>query len=61
MTKHLADHRNAAGAGRLKHFLRIARDRSDAAWRSVWQRPRETGPQNQRLVEYVRIERGRLS
>lgn len=59
MSKHLADHRTASEGGRLKHFLRLARDRSDAAWRAVRQRPRDLGEGNRRVLEYVRIERGR--
>lgn len=59
MTKHLADHRDASTGGRVKHFLRLARNRSEAAWQRVWQRPVERAQENRRLVEYVRIERGR--
>ena len=59
MSKHLADHRKASEGGRVKHFLRLARDRSDAAWRAVWQRPRERDEGNRRVLEYVRIERER--
>lgn len=59
MTKHLADHREASTGGRVKHFLRLARDRSEAAWDQVRQRPLDRAEENRRLVEYVRIERGR--
>jgi hypothetical protein len=59
MTKHLADHREASTGGRVKHFLRLARDRSEAAWDRVRQRPLDRAEENRRLVEYVRIERGR--
>ena len=59
MTKHLADHREASNGGRIKHFLRLARDRSESAWRTVWQRPFDRAEESRRLVEYVRIERGR--
>lgn len=38
MTKHLADHRTASEGGRMKHFLRIARDRSETLWRGVFRR-----------------------
>lgn len=59
MSRHLADHRKASDGGRLKHFLRIARDGSDGLWRNVWQRPltREAG--NRRVLEFLRIDRGR--
>lgn len=59
MSKHLADHRSTPGPQRLKAFMRIARDRSEAAWRHVWQRPVERAEENHRLVQYVRIEKGR--
>lgn len=59
MTKHLADHREASNGGRVKHFLRLARDRSETTWQRVWQRPLERTEDNRRLVEYLRIERGR--
>ena len=59
MTKHLADHQRVSDGGRMKHFLRIARDRSEAAWEQVRQRPLLRGDDSRRLVEYVRIERGR--
>ena len=59
MSKHLADHREASNGGRVKHFLRLARNRSEAAWQRVWQRPLERSDESRRLVEYVRIERGR--
>lgn len=59
MTKHLADHRTPSQGGRLKHFLRIARNKSEDMWRTTWQRSREAGRGNRRVVEYIRIERGR--
>ena len=59
MSKHLADHRAPSNGGRMKHFLRIARSRTDAFWRGVWQRPVGRADGNRRLMEYVRIERGR--
>ncbi|WP_430465606.1 hypothetical protein [Tabrizicola sp.] len=58
MSKHLADHRNAPTGGRVKAFLSIARDRSETMWRSVWRRPVDRSEDNQRLVQYVRIEKG---
>lgn len=59
MSKHLADHRVLSNGGRLKHFLRLARDRSEAAWQMVRRSPRDYGATNQRAVQYARIERGR--
>lgn len=59
MTKHLADHRTAPTGGRVKAFLTIARDRSESTWRGLWQRRFDRAEDNQRLVQYVRIEKGR--
>lgn len=59
MTKHLADHRTAPSGGRVKAFVTIARDRSETVWRGLWQRPLDRAEDNQRLVQYVRIEKGR--
>lgn len=53
MTKHLADHRAATTGGRVKHFLRLAR-----ASRETWVRPRGAAG-NSRLVQFLRIARGR--
>lgn len=61
MTKHLADHREASDGGRVKHFLRLAHSHTDATWARVWQRPLERTEENRRLVEYLRIERGRTA
>ena len=57
--KHLADHDHDASAARARNFLRIARDRSENLWRGLWQRPFARGEGNRRMVEYVRIEKGR--
>lgn len=57
--KHLADHRSATTGARLRHYLRLARDKSESAWEQVWQKAPLRGPGNRRVVEYVRIERGR--
>lgn len=59
MTKHLADNRTATTGGRVKAFMTIARDRSETMWRGLWQRPLARDTDNQRLVQYVRIEKGR--
>jgi hypothetical protein len=57
MTKHLADHREPSPGGRLQHFLRIARDRSETAWHQVWKRPQSRDNNGQRVLAYVRIDR----
>lgn len=59
MTKHLADHPREQNGGRMLHFLRIARDRNEAAWRIARQRPVSPDNDNRRVLEYVRIARGR--
>jgi hypothetical protein len=61
MSKHLADHRTASTGGRVRAFMTIARDRSDTVWRSLWKRPVERPAENQRLVQYLRIEKGHES
>ena len=60
--KHLADHRSSSTGAKLKHFLRLARNRGEAVWERVRQGGRgaangATG--NRRLVEFARIERNR--
>lgn len=57
--KHLSDHHASTSAARLAHFLRLARDRSESAWTRVWQKPRRPAGSGRRLVEYLRIARGR--
>ena len=53
MSRHLADHRTATTGSRVKHFLRLARTP-----RETWTRPRgKVGAR--RLVQFLRIERGR--
>ena len=53
MSKHLADHRNAPSAEKVKHFLRLSRKA-----RETWHRPRGTVG-TARLVQFLRIARGR--
>ena len=53
MSKHLADKRSPSTGARVKQFLRLARSP-----RETWHRPRgEAGPS--RLVQFLRIDRGR--
>lgn len=53
MSKHLADKRSPSTGARLKQFLRLARTP-----RETWHRPRGgAGPS--RLVQFLRIDRGR--
>jgi hypothetical protein len=53
MSKHLADHRKPTTGARVKHFLRLARTA-----RETWHRPRGAAG-TARLVQFLRIERGR--
>ena len=53
MSRHLADHQSRTTGGRLKHFLRLARTP-----RETWQRPRGKAGSG-RLIQFLRIERGR--
>lgn len=55
MSRHLADHRSRTTGGRVKHFLRLARTP-----RETWQRARGTSGAA-RLVQFLRIERGRTA
>jgi hypothetical protein len=59
--KQLTDHREATSGARLSQFLRLARDRSETAWARVWRKPRRPDGSSRRLVEFLRIERGRES
>lgn len=56
MGKHLADRRNGASDMRVKYFLRIARKR-----REGWHRTGDPVQGNRRIVEFLRIARGRTA
>lgn len=58
MSKHLADHRTAPSGGRVKAFVTIARRGGGHVWQALWKRPVERAADNQRLVQYIRIEKG---
>ena len=58
MSKHLADHRTAPTGQRVKAFVTIAHRSSQQVWQGLWKRPVEHSAQNQRLVQYIRIEKG---
>ena len=53
MPKHLADHRKAPTETKVKEFLRLSR-----VARETWHRPRGAAGES-RLVQFLRIERGR--
>jgi len=55
MSRHLADHRSRTTGTKVKHFLRLARKP-----RETWQRPRGQAGSG-RLVQFLRIERGRTA
>jgi hypothetical protein len=53
MSRHLADHRSASTGGKVRQFLRLAREQ-----RKTWHRSHApVGPS--RLVNFLRIARGR--
>jgi len=53
MSKHLADKRSPTTGSRVAQFLRLARSP-----RETWHRPRGSAGAS-RLVQFLRIERGR--
>ena len=55
MSKHIADKRATTTGGRVKHFLRIARQP-----RSTWHRPHAPAGSS-RLVHFLRIARGQTA
>lgn len=55
MSKHLADHRTLTTGARLRHFLRLAR-----ATRQTFHRS-HARPGQSRLVQFLRIARGRTA
>ena len=54
MARHLADRRVATTGGRLRHFLRLARTP-----RETWSGPRADHKGSSRLIQFLRIARGR--
>lgn len=55
MAKHLADKRSASTGSRVKEFLRLSRNPRD-----TWHRTHSAAGAS-RLVQFLRIERGRLA
>lgn len=53
MSKHLADHRKAPTGAKVQQFLRLSR-----VVRETWHRP-HAAPGSSRLVQFMRIARGR--
>ena len=56
MSRHLADKRGPSEGGRVKNFLKIARHA-----RSIWHRGEAKPAGNRRLLEFLRIARGRTA
>ncbi|EEW23813.1 hypothetical protein [Rhodobacter ferrooxidans] len=56
MGRHIADHRTPSLGGRVKNFLRIARGN-----RAPWHRAEAKPDGNRRLVQFMRIARGRTA
>ncbi len=59
MSRHLTDHEKPAQEEGLKHLLRIARAETAGFWKTLWKRRSLPAPADRRIVEYVRIEKGR--
>lgn len=60
MARHLADHHESSTGARVKRFLAIDRTTGDGVVRTLARRPVTTGG-NRRLVEFLRIARGRTA
>jgi len=58
MARHLADHRTPSQGSRVMRFMAIDRARGESIWRAAAQK-RDPAPGNRRLVEFLRIARGR--
>jgi hypothetical protein len=60
MTRHLTDHRTPSHGGRVKRFVAIDKAQGDGLWHKLSRRAEPaTGNGNRRLVEFLRILRGR--
>jgi hypothetical protein len=57
MTRHLADHRSPSDGGRVRHFLRLARE-GGGIWKRLARAPRRHDG-SRRVLEFLRIARGR--
>ncbi|WP_201743995.1 hypothetical protein [Paragemmobacter ruber] len=55
MSKHVADKRSPSTGSRVKQFMRLSRTP-----RETWHRPRGAAG-GQRLLQFLRIERGRMA
>jgi ribosomal protein L15E len=64
MTKHLADHRTASTGARLKQFVMLdkyhAQISAPPIFAKISDRSDDQGD-SRRLIEYLRIERGRMT
>ncbi|MBL8562604.1 MAG: hypothetical protein JNN06_10015 [Gemmobacter sp.] len=58
MTRHLADRRKPSTGARLKAFLHLARSEGQI-WQAIWRQPVPVPVRNRRMVEFLRIARGR--
>ncbi|MBT9245831.1 hypothetical protein KM031_10720 [Gemmobacter fulvus] len=59
MSRHLADKRAPSNGGRVKQFLRIAHQNAQDLWQDSRRRPVPVAVNNRRMVEFLRIARGR--
>lgn len=61
MTKPIADQPQTKGATRLREFTRYEREAGiHPAIQALWSRPQTRGEENRMVVEFARIERGRM-
>lgn len=65
MTRHLADRQRSDDGGRVKHFLRLSRDGGESLWDAAYRQPKDRAKDSQnkdrRMVEFLRIDRGRTA
>jgi hypothetical protein len=57
--RHLADHRSKPSAAKLVNFLRLARSAGERLLPRLQDDQRPPAQGNRRVLEFVRIERGR--
>jgi hypothetical protein len=55
MARHIADHNRPSRGGRVRNYLRLGRSRPE-----TWHRS-HAAPGSTRLVQFLRIARGRLT
>lgn len=59
MTENLADHRKASLGGRVQQFLCVSKAQRKLPWLALHRRALTRAAGNRRVVEFVRIARGK--